>query len=260
MSGYRFVISQDGTEIACRVSGRGPALVLVHGTTGSDFSWRFVEPLLAERFTLYLMQRRGRGQSGDAPAYSLAREAEDVGALVDSIGGPVDVFGHSFGAACALEAALVTRNLRSLVLYEPGIEVPYAPGSIEEQERLAAEGRYEELIEFVMAGEGVLTPEELTAFKTSPSWPARVELAWTIPRESREESRYTVSPDRFAGVVAPTLLLLGSESGDMFREGVEEVRAALPDARLAMLDGQGHAATLTAPDLVADVVSDFLAG
>ena len=146
------------------------------------------------------------------------------------------------------------------MLYEPGIEVPYAPGSIEEQERLAAEGRYEELIEFVMMGEGVLTPEELTALKTSPTWPARVELAWTIPRESREEARYTVSPERFRGVVAPTLLLLGSESGHMFREGVDQVRAALPDARVAVLDGQGHAAAVTAPDLLASVVSNFLGG
>jgi pimeloyl-ACP methyl ester carboxylesterase len=235
-------------------------LVLVHGTTGSDFSWRLVEPLLAERFTLYLMQRRGRGESGDGTTYSLSREAEDVAAVVDSIEGQVDLFGHSYGAACALEAALIARNLRKMVLYEPGIEVSYAPGSIEEQERLAAEGRYEDLIEFVMASEGVFTPEELTAFKTSPTWPARLELAWTIPRESREESRYTVSPERFAGVVAPTLLLSGSESGAMFREAVERVRAALPHAEVAMLDGQGHVATLTAPDLVAREVSDFLAG
>lgn len=72
------------------------------------------------------MDRRGRGESGDGPAYSLDREAEDVAALVDSIGQPVNVLGHSYGALCAIKAALLTNNIRRLILYEgvPAITIP----------------------------------------------------------------------------------------------------------------------------------------
>ncbi|CAG0989842.1 N-formylmaleamate deformylase [Methanosarcinales archaeon] len=121
------VISKDGTPIAYQRSGRGSALVLIHGTT-SDHSttWKFILTSLEEHFIVYAMDRRGRGESGDGPAYSLDREAEDVAALVDSIGQPVNVLGHSYGALCAIKAALLTNNIRRLILYEgvPAITIP----------------------------------------------------------------------------------------------------------------------------------------
>jgi pimeloyl-ACP methyl ester carboxylesterase len=46
-----------------------------------------------------------------------------MAAVVDSLGEPVNLLGHSYGALCALEAALLTRNIHKLVLYDPGIEV-----------------------------------------------------------------------------------------------------------------------------------------
>ncbi|MBO9394706.1 alpha/beta fold hydrolase, partial [Caldilinea sp.] len=80
------VTSKDGTTIAGTVSGQGPPVVLVHGTAGSDFSWALVRPHLEARCRVYTIQRRGRGRSGDAPVYSLVREAEDVAAVVDAVG------------------------------------------------------------------------------------------------------------------------------------------------------------------------------
>ena len=62
------VNSSDGTPIAFWRSGSGPPLVLVHGTTGAHWSFAFLSPVLAERFTLYALDRRGRGESGDADA------------------------------------------------------------------------------------------------------------------------------------------------------------------------------------------------
>jgi len=158
-----------------------------------------------------------------------------------------------------LEASLLTRNVGKLVLYEPPVAFSYAEGSIERQERLAAAGRADKLLEEVFLAEGVLSPEDLAALRASPTWLERVALAWTMPRESCADSRYSISPERFANMTAPTLLLLGTESGDAFRAGVEKVRAALPDARVSKLEGQGHAATMTAPKMLADEVTRFLA-
>src|SRR5260370_1441359 len=111
------VISTDGTTIAYRRSGVGPPLVIVHGTTGDPTSWPSL-PALEQCFTVYIVIRRGRGASGDAPTYAIEREFEDVAAVVDAIGEPVNLLGHSFGALCALEGAMQTTQVRKLVLYE----------------------------------------------------------------------------------------------------------------------------------------------
>src|SRR5262249_24826275 len=115
--------SRDGTEIACEKGGAGPALVLVHGTTADHSRWAPIRAALEARFTVYACDRLGRGASGGGPVYARELEFEDVAAVVDGIGGPVDLLGHSYGALCSLEAATRAHNLRRLVLYEPPINV-----------------------------------------------------------------------------------------------------------------------------------------
>src|SRR5215207_530479 len=126
------VTSKDGTTIAYWRSGEGPPLVLVHGTTADHSRWTPVMTAFERRFTVCAIDRRGRGGSGDPDDYAIGREFEDVAAVVDSLGEPANLLGHSYGALCALEAALLTRNVRKLVLYEPGIHVAgaeiYPPG------------------------------------------------------------------------------------------------------------------------------------
>src|SRR5207253_10380171 len=113
--------SKDGTRIAFARSGDGPPLVLVHGTTADHTRWAPILGELEARFTVHAMDRRGRGGSGDAQDYSLEKEFDDIVAVVDSIGEPVHLLGHSYGALCSLEASLLTKNIRKLVLYEPPI-------------------------------------------------------------------------------------------------------------------------------------------
>ena len=69
---------------------------------------------------------------------------------------------------------------------------------------------------------------------------------------------YRVNPERLGKLAARVLLLLGEESPDGAREGTERIRAIIPDARVAILRGQGHVAIMTAPELVADEVARFL--
>src|SRR5262249_42607270 len=113
--------SKDGTPIAAWRSGVGAPLLLVHGTTGDHTGWASVSAALERHFTVWTLDRRGRGASGDAPAYALEREGEDIAAVMDAIGGEVHVLGPSFGGLCALEAALLTPHLGRLILYEPTI-------------------------------------------------------------------------------------------------------------------------------------------
>ncbi len=88
--------STDGTRIAYERIGDGPPLVMVHGTGIDHTYWDLLTPELARDFTIYAMDRRGRGQSGDTPTYAIQREFEDVAALVESVSGPVALFGHSY--------------------------------------------------------------------------------------------------------------------------------------------------------------------
>jgi len=98
--------------------------VLVHGTGGSYKRWSPILPALEKQFTVYAVDRRGRGESTDSAPYAIECEFEDVAAVVDSFGEPVNLLGHSFGAVCSLEASLRTSNLRKLILYEPPLPLP----------------------------------------------------------------------------------------------------------------------------------------
>ncbi len=76
---------------------------------------------LAERYTLYEFDRRGRGDSDQGGPYAIEREVEDLAAVIDAAGGSAYGFGHSPGACLALEAAARGVPLRAVVVYEPPI-------------------------------------------------------------------------------------------------------------------------------------------
>jgi pimeloyl-ACP methyl ester carboxylesterase len=254
--------SRDGTQIAYWRSGRGPALLLVHGTTGDHSRWDPVLPLLEPHVTVHAMDRRGRGHSGDGAGYRIEDEGADVAAVVaavaDATGEPVDVLGHSYGGLCVLEAMTLTDRIGRAILYESGAGVPTEPGLADELERLLAAGRREEVvIELLTVAAGV-TPDQLARMRTLPSWSNRVAAAHTVVREVRAHDGYRLRPDRFASLAVPTLLLLGSDSPSSEAESTGVLAAALPGARVVTLEGQGHVAMLTAPELFTAEVVAFL--
>lgn len=255
--------SVDGVPIGCYRSGAGPALVVVHGTGGDHTAWDLVAPRLARHFTVYAMDRRGRGASGDAPEYSLEREYDDVLAVVDGIGAPVHLFGHSFGGACAIEAAMRTPRLSSLTLYEGGpkpLGLRFFPDEfITQLETLIAQGQREEAMRlFVLRGVG-LSPQELHTMERSPAWATRVAAAHTIPRELRAFNEYGGTDlDRFRALSVPTLLLVGGRTEGRRREMFLALDAVVPRSQVVDLPGQGHTAHQTAPELLADTMTAFL--
>ncbi|HEY2956262.1 MAG TPA: alpha/beta hydrolase [Candidatus Eisenbacteria bacterium] len=254
------VISKDGTTIAFARSGKGSPLILVHGTTADHTRWNPLLPQLEAHFTVYAIDRRGRGGSGDAPGYAIEREFDDLAAVADAIGEAALLLGHSYGAVCALEALLRTSNIRKVVLYEPPIRTTgslYPPGTIERLQALLDVGDRDGVVSTFFR-EVVRAPEEeLRMLRSLPNWGARVAAAHTIPREMRINDEYRFEPARFSAVRVPTLLLLGGSSPPLFKDAVEAVHAALPVARVAALPGQQHTAMNTAPELFLREVLDF---
>jgi pimeloyl-ACP methyl ester carboxylesterase len=254
--------SADGVPIGCYRSGTGPALVAVHGGAADHTSWDPVAPRLARRFTVYAMDRRGRGASGDAPGYSLEREIDDVLTVVDGIGQPVHLYGHSFGGTCAIEAAMRTRHLVSLTLYEGG---PKPPGNrfipdefITQLETLIAQGQREEALRLFMLHGAGLNPQELEVLRRTPAWARRLAAVHTIPRELRALNEYGTDLNRFKALAVPTLLLVGGQTEGRRRDIFLVLNGMIQGSRVHELAGQGHAAHQTAPDLLADTLTEFL--
>jgi len=246
------VKSSDGTAIAYHVAGRGPPLVLVHGTSADHTRWAPVVAALGDRFTTYAMDRRGRGASGDAADYSIEAEFDDVAAVIDSIGGEVDVLGHSHGAICSLEAALRTPRIRRLVLYEPplpvGMEI-YSQALVERLGELSAGGDREGVVSKFLSEVVKMPPEQLETVRGDASWEARVAAAHTIPRELRIGESYEPDFEHFSTLRVPTLLLLGGDSPPFFVEATRRLHEAISGSRLTVMPGQQHVAMNTAPDL-----------
>lgn len=267
MSSMETVTSRDGTPIAYERSGEGLPLVMVHGTTADHSTWEPVLPELQRHFTVYAMDRRGRGGSGgDGADYDIEREFEDVVALIDSIDTPVNLFGHSYGAICALEAALRSGQVRRLILYEGGFPVPegtelYRPEVLDSIRSFLEAGDREGALRTFYRDMVRMSSEEIEMVRSLPVWPARVALAPTIPREIHAWESYVSSfdPARVGDLTIPTLILLGDDSPTLLgRAATEALDAALPDSRIVVMPGQAHVAYRTAPEMFVREVVQFL--
>jgi pimeloyl-ACP methyl ester carboxylesterase len=253
------VQSKDGTLIAYERSGDGPPLVLVHGILGSHTRWTTVRPLLEQHFTVYAIDRRGRGESGDAEEYSIEREFEDLAAIVDSIGGDVNVLGHSHGAFCTFGAALLTPNISGLVAYEPP-PAPVAEGLIDQVQTALDANDREEAVTIIMRDGFNMSPEMLAQLRTSPIYPSRLDAVRTVPREYYATEEHQWEPERFKDFTSPAMLLLGGDSPPFNRVNAEYWHGILPNSRIVVLPGQQHLAFDTAPDLFVREVVSFLKG
>lgn len=263
----RTVRSADGTPIAVFTSGVGPPLILVHGAAADHTTFRVLGPLLAPRFTLHAIDRRGRGASGDTSPYAIDREFEDLAAVATALardsGNPVDVFGHSYGGRCALGAALLTTDIGRVISYEGAPTPPgerYGDDALpRELGALAAAGRDETLLETFMTRVVGLTAEDLDRYRADPVWPRRVAAAGTIAREVAVESGEDAGLDRLGAVEQPVLQVLGGDSRREFRVATAALDDRLAYGTIAVIPGARHAAHHTHPAEVTEAVTAFLA-
>ena len=255
----RKVSSSDGTEITYSQAGSGPALLIVHGSGSSGYAWP-ANDLLKEHFTLFIMDRRGYGESGDHPEYQLEKEFDDICAVAKAINEPLFLIGHSFGALCTLEAALLADNIQKLVLYEPAMPYGdvsvYPPGLLDEMQDLMIAGKEEDaylrLVRYFEIPEA-----RIEEAMTLPDWPKRVTTVGKSIREGYAEDNYRFDPSRFQNMNIPTMLFVGSESPANLVEPSRVIDAGLPDSRIVVLEEQHHTAMYDAPDLFVHKLVEF---
>jgi pimeloyl-ACP methyl ester carboxylesterase len=255
------VRSADGTTIAFDQLGKGSALILVGGALeyrALDSETAQLAPLLAQHFTVFHYDRRGRGDSTDTQPYAVEREIEDIEALITAAGGSAFVFGISSGAALAMEAAIkLGEKVKKLAMYE----VPYNDDEAARQawkayrKQLAdvlAQGRRGDALALFMMLTG-MPAEHLDRARQHPLWPMWEAVALTLAYDAAvlgEDA--SVPTEKATGVTVPALVMEGGASYPFMHVTALALVKAMPHAQHRRLPGQTHevAVSALAPVLV----------
>jgi pimeloyl-ACP methyl ester carboxylesterase len=264
-------VSADGTQIAARLHGSGPPLVLLPAGPGdSETSWGKLMPFLSQRFTCYLMNTRGRGLSADYPDHSPQRLVEDVVSFAESIGEPAGLVGWG-DALWARVAAEGTSAVSAVAAYEPGAdEVMSKELGARLAEVLAhvgdlvAEGRLVQAARTFIDGSNIIyTDEELAGGTPWAFWEA---AAPNIPIFLQEEQQAAASgqpgptdPSVLSRITVPVLLLHGSESRPWFADSIRHIAGHVAEPRIRLIAGAGHFGPHTEPEAVASELIRFFA-
>jgi Alpha/beta hydrolase family len=208
--------SSDGTTIAFDLLGDGPPVILVCGGSTDRTANAPLSELLAEHFTVFNYDRRGRGDSGDTAPYAVEREIEDIDAVIAAVSGSASVYGTSSGAALALEAAASGLAITKLALWEPSYIVegrPRPPANTAGiYTELVAASRRGDAVEYFMAKVVGLPPEFVAEARKAPWWPAQEALAHTLAYDATIMGDYSLPAERAASVMVPTLVIDGGAS------------------------------------------------
>jgi pimeloyl-ACP methyl ester carboxylesterase len=255
-------VSADGTEIAGRARGRGPALVLVHGGIGDgDVAWEALLPRLTDRFTCYLPSTRGRGLSSDNPDHSPARLDEDVTAFVDSIGEPVCLVGWSGSGPWVLGAAARSASVTAVAVYEPAVvsvmrddDLARTSATMEQVGIAAADGRLDAVRAFAA---WICTDPEIAALEETDFYERWAGCVPAMLRFVQQDASYegprSTDPEALGMVTAPVLLLRGQQTalGTWFADATRHIAQHVSDPHVRELRGAGHFAPVIAPEPIA---------
>jgi pimeloyl-ACP methyl ester carboxylesterase len=247
--------STDGTSIAFEWVGTGPALVLVDGA----MCFRGFGPmgplaaLLADEFTVFTYDRRGRGQSTDTQPYAIEREVDDLAALVEAAGGSAYAYGVSSGAVLALLAAERGVDMPRLGLFEPplGVQQSNLPAELAE---LVAAGRRGNAVEHFQRSIGI-PAEAVEGMRNAPFRPALEAIAPTLVYDTTIAASVPVA--RLAAIATPALVIDSAASTGGLRDAAAAVADALPNGRRLSLKGEFHDVPA---DVLTPVLTEFFGG
>jgi pimeloyl-ACP methyl ester carboxylesterase len=258
------VTSKDGTTIAFDQVGKGPAVIFVDGALqyrAFDQGMTPLADLLAQHFTVFHYDRRGRGDSTDTQPYAVAREIEDIEALIDEAGGSAFLYGISSGAALAFEATLaIDGKVKKLVMYEP----PYNDDENARQawkqyrkqlNEILAEGRRGDAVGLFMMLVGA-SADDVEGVRQTPMWSLWETVGHTLAYDAAALGEDgSIPTKRAANLAVPTLIMDGGASEWSFMHTTAIALAkAIPNAQHRSLEGQSHEVS---PEALAPVLIEF---
>jgi pimeloyl-ACP methyl ester carboxylesterase len=217
-------------------------------------------PLLSSHFNVCAVDRRGHGDSGDSPEYSLEMEAEDVAAVADS-GGPGCAARPLVRRSGCAGSLLSDQEYLEADPVRGTMQEPVDLGVVEKIETLIAKGEREQALVTFMREVVRQTPDEVAAMRSRPSWPTLVPSTGSQPRQMRALAAYRFDPWRMSAIKVPTLLLTGSKStSPSLKRASRSLQASLPNSTLMVLEGQQHNAMDSGREQLAQAITRFLLG
>lgn len=243
----RSTTSADGTTIAFDTVGTGTAVVIVGGAFSTSTA---AAPLAAALAALGLqgvtVDRRARGQSGDTAPYAPAREAEDLAAVIEAVGGDAAVLGHSSGAVLALYAAGLGVRVRHLFLSEPPFRFDGSAHATDLPARLQAfvdEGTPEEAV-IVFQRETVGLPDAvIEQIRSSPMFATLVPLAQSVVYDALLTAEVPTPSESMLAVDVPVTILRGEPTFPFLASAAASLADAMPTAELVVVpESHDHSA------------------
>ena len=254
------VISKDGTTIGYYRLGQGPGIILIQGAMGTAQNFMELGEVLADIFTVYIPDRRGRGLSDDNGAdYSIQKEVEDIETLLNKTGASY-IFGLSSGALIALQATLNLPAIRKAVIYEPPLFVNGLPTALMKRyEKEMAEGRLAAAMITAMQATQMgpqifnVIPRGLLELLTNKMMESEDKsaksgditmrmLAPTLQHDFQVVAEMNGKLTTFRAINKEILLLGGSKSPNFLKADLNALEKVLPDAARVEFPGLGHAA------------------
>jgi pimeloyl-ACP methyl ester carboxylesterase len=257
----RHVEAPDGVRLAVEVSGSGPPLVMVHGAGSARWGFDLVRPLLEPHFSVWAVDRRGRGDSGDGDrdGYAVELEFQDVAEVVRAAGDGAMLFGHSYGGLVAAGAAGRLDGLARLALYEPPMGGVLPDEAWQERfEADLAAGVPGAAVRRFLHDVGGYSHAEIDMMEGTPAWEGRLAAAPTVRRELVAERALATGALGLDRLDLACLLLVGTESPEWARRSTEAFAAAIPGVEVRTLEGHGHGAAVSGPELLAAELERFL--
>jgi pimeloyl-ACP methyl ester carboxylesterase len=263
-----YVTTTDGVTIGGTVHGQGSPLVFVQGIMGDgDIDWQALLPHLTGRFTCYLPSWRGRGLSGDHADLSFGRMVDDVLAYVDSISEPTGLVGWSAGSDLALVAAGAQPDAVDAV----ALVGPVMPWLMDEHGKaalgyavarmgaLAAAGRLTDAIRafaaFPFTDKDMAVAEDAGYFEATGRY---VPNLLNFQQQAMEYEGPTPDDPAVLGAIsAPVVVVHGSDTKPHDLAAARHVADHIPNARIHVIPGAGHATPLTHPEVLAEALTEF---
>lgn len=250
--------------------GQGPGLIVLAGALQTAQDYWALGQQLADCYTVYLLDRRGRRGSGPkGAAYCLQTECEDARALLDEAGATY-LFGHSYGGLIALQTAL-QYPVTKLALYEPAVSVngsihgDWLPAFEDRLTRGDDLGALVTLIQGLQLG-GPLNWLPTPFFKALAHFfvekDGMVDLhnvLPTVPSEIREVIKFDSQTALYGEITAATLLMAGDKSPAILQPTMTALAAVVPYVQIARFPDLDHGAPNTAPAALIPALKAFFA-
>jgi len=262
-------VALEGVEIEYEVVGTGEPVLLIHGSVLSDGGKPLMSaPALADRYQLIRYHRRGyAGSTHPVEPVGIGEQASDAAGLLRALGiDAAHVIGHSYGGLVALQLALDARELvHSLVLEEPALmNVPAAAASVADLtplfEAYAAGDKAAAIGGFLEWSSGREDYEDVLDATLPGALAEAVKDADTLfTVEMPAIPEWQMGREQASAITHAALYVLGSRSLPMFAEGCSDLRAWLPNLKVAVAEGVGHFLHIEDADAVAAPIAAFLA-